>query len=222
MKKKLPKQLKFRDGSIKITFKKGEIVRVSTNAQLDEIYQRIFYNARRNLLRRPVQVRIGIQVIIFGCFWLEAYSNEVLRFLLNVISVTNNNVSKEYSSVLWGLLKRQNLVEKLLLFRSLSDESHSKVYPDLLKKLKVVLDLRNRLAHFKSEEELIPVPEKKNIKEWFLEIPDPNIMGELKGNRVIQHSSVILETHKWIKDIHNLNRRHIGLSLERKVKPPNK
>ena len=97
-----------RDGKLKLTVEAGEIVAVSVDAGLDLAYRRLFDSARKELQRPEPPIEAGIQLIVFGCFWLEAVCNEAVRVLLR--ASTKPTAAADSA---WQTIKRASFDSKL-------------------------------------------------------------------------------------------------------------
>jgi hypothetical protein len=186
-----------RDGKLKITFEAGEIVVVSVNAGLDLAYQRLFESARRQLRQPEPPIEAGIQLIVFGCFWLEALSNEAVRDLIR--ATTKPSIAAE---AVWETIKRAPLHSKLAIvsaFRRVSDPDHSgRITRDLTQ----LFDLRNRLAHFKDED--VPIAGRLTVDElWaqFEQFPDADLLAQLRPPAADRWAETILDATAWVTEI---------------------
>ena len=101
---------------------------------------------------------------------------------------------------LWKILRKSSVLEKFQLFSVLADKSQAPQYCHLSPKLKKIFDLRNRLAHFKDEDiKIADQIRSDEFLEFISTVEDPDLMKELKGTQVIGYSTVILETHRWLR-----------------------
>ena len=205
-----------RDGRLIFQFENGVITGVLENAGLDEFYERLFRNAHRSAKRSGDHVNAGIKMVIFGAFWLEALSNHVLRQALN------HEASEEtFGIALWKALRRAPILEKLELLRSLSSDALRIEYEDLLPQLKRLLDVRNRLAHFKDSDSAIAgslggIDEAIGI---LLSADDPLLIKELKSPTILVHAESVLKTARWMSRMQKGHNRKRGV-VQTKRKPP--
>ncbi len=199
-----------KDGSLKFEFKAGRIKGVYINSHLDLIYKKLFNNACRNIQRNPRKIEHGIKALIFGCFLLEAYSNEYLKYFLdNIID------KRKFGGYLWEALKRANVLDKIKIISAFASGTQLRQYNSFKAKLKKAFDIRNRLAHFKDKD--YQIAEAINVDEVYdtiFESPDPELIQELKGAKIQNHAIVILEVSRWLNRIH---KEHSG-STELKLK----
>ena len=142
-----------RDGKLKITFEAGEIVVVSVNAGLDLAYERLFDSARQQLQQPEPPIEAGIQLIVFGCFWLEAVCNEVLRDLIRA-SMKPSTAAEAG----WEIIKRASFQSKLSTISAFTKAPDPARSNAIARDLSELFGLRNRLAHFKDEDEPIAGP----------------------------------------------------------------
>ena len=191
--------------SIKVNFVKGEIKAISLNAQLDLVYQRLFQNSRKSAQRKPLDVDHGIKVIIFGCFWLEALCNNHFREVLKLESK-----NREFGIAIWKKLKRSNFFDKLEIISTLSSSDQRDKYNKLLPSLKRVFDLRNRLAHFKDEDDkLTDSVTLEDALDVIISLPVPEINQELMWAKVGEYAEILTQTGKWLKYAYkSVSRRH--------------
>ena len=57
-------------------------ISISGNAGLDLTYRELFQSATTELQQGNPKTELGVRLIVFGCFWLEAKCNDTLRKLL--------------------------------------------------------------------------------------------------------------------------------------------
>jgi hypothetical protein len=193
-------------------------IEISANIPLDLVYRRLFNNAQRNVRRNPANIENGIKTIIFGCFWLEAYTNTIIRDTVRW-SLSNT----VFGERVWEQLKRANLFDKLDLISTYCAGKQLEEINSLKPKLKQTFELRNRLAHFKGEEQLIA--KNVNIEQAFLEIdnaPDPELINLLTSSKMInEHADILAQSGKWLNKIvkqrPDLPLRPLGWDLSRKI-----
>ena len=186
--------------SLKFNFDEGQITGISINAQLDATYKKMFQNARRCARRNPLDVDHGIKVIIFGCFWLEARSNEQLRFILK-----QESKDSEFGNALWEKLRRSNILDKLQIISVFATQPQQKKYSLLSPKLKNAFDLRNRLAHFKDEDTQLTGAVNLNEAIKLLEtLPVPGLNQELMWPKINEYAETISETNIWLNSFNKV------------------
>ena len=130
--------------------KDGGIAKVSAITPLDLIYKRIFDNARRSVRQNPTNIENGIKAIVFGCFWLEARTNTIVRDAIH--SESSND---RFGKLIWEHVKKASIFDKLNLISAFCTDEQLQEFKSLNSKLRKTFDLRNRLAHFKGEEQLL-------------------------------------------------------------------
>jgi hypothetical protein len=195
--------------SFKVGFENGEIKAISLNAQLDEIYKKMFHNSRRSARRHPVDIDHGIKVIVFGCFWVEALCNNYLKIILNLESK-----KIEFSNVIWKKLKISNFFYKFEIISTFAIHSKQEQYVDLLSGLRKVFELRNRLAHFKDEDErLSEATSAEKALELIADMPIPIINQDLMWPRIREYADIISKTNIWLNSIYKLVCRDNGIRL---------
>lgn len=202
-----------RDGSLIFQFEQGEIVGVRSNPALDLVYERLFRNAYRSALRSPARVDHGIRLLVFGAFWVEARTNVILHkaLLLEVHEPL-------FGGALWQALKRTVLPEKVDLLLALASRDLREEYGDLGRRLRSLLDLRNRLAHFKDSDTPVSGP-LASVEEAIkiMEIAeDPPLIRELKKPDVLKHAQTVLRLSQWLTRLEKDHGRRRGIQIGRK------
>ena len=190
-------------------YEAGEIKAISLNADLDSIYKKMFQNSRRSARRNPLDIDHGIKIIIFGCFWLEALCNNLLKKILKLESK-----KIEFGDVIWNKLKRGNFFDKLEIISTFTTRSQREQYLDLLPKLRKVIDLRNRLAHFKDKDEKLTdavcIEEAMSI---VANVPVPSISKVLMWPIIGEYAEIISKTNIWLNLIYKSFCRIHGIRI---------
>jgi hypothetical protein len=171
----------------------GKAEEVTINAALDHAYEKLFRSAQTDLNDPEKQFGAGIQLIIFGCFWLEAVGNETLHELLRILP------SAVWEAV-WEELKRSSFLSKFKIISAFlltfSPEADKGELAKLENELKTLFDLRNRLAHFKDAAVRIPdvrvSPEDMFGDPKIKSAPEPELLALLRPPRISQHEDIIL------------------------------
>lgn len=207
--------------AIILNLDKGEITDVFVRASLDETYKQLFQNACRAAKRNPDNSYHGIKIIIFGSFWLEARSNDILRMILDL-----ETKSPDTSKVIWNKLKTTSVADKLDIFYKLTSEHVACKHNDLRKKIKTLLDVRNRLAHFKDEPEEAALL-KHNIIDKLSDVSDiakvfdiPEISKLLKWGNTNKYAKTVNEgqnffaaTERYFRSKHNISHKNSRLPV---------
>jgi hypothetical protein len=222
-----------KDGSVILSWKAGQITDITLRADLDHIYGEMFSSARVATLKNPDKIRNGIKAVIFGCFWIEAKCNNLLKYLID------HELTKEYfRRSVWDSVERADLLRKLRVFLALArDIGFAKDYAPL-GRLQKVMELRNRLAHAKEKE--IPVDEScsaslnaiisetalQELRElvkasdaetrfanFFQELTEPDLMLELKAPRINEHLEAIKIFATWLDSIYKSYCRSIHINV---------
>ncbi|MHB8909894.1 MAG: hypothetical protein ACYDAA_13555 [Syntrophales bacterium] len=222
-----------KNGSVILSWKAGQITDITLRADLDHIYGRMFSSARVAALKNPDKIRNGIKAIIFGCFWIEAKCNNLLKYLID------HELTKEYfRKSVWDSVERADLLRKLRVFLALARDIDFTKDSAPLGKLQKVMELRNRLVHAKEKE--IPFEEsgaadfgstasetalqelRKLIKasdvktllaNLFQEMPEPDLMLELKAPRINEHLNTIKTSATWLDSIYKSYCRSIHIKV---------
>ena len=188
------KGVSVQEGKFKLTFVDGEIIGVSVNASLDLTYKRLF-EAAQSQLRTGMTVDAGVQLIIFGCFWLEAECNSTLRDTLEA-AISH----KKLADVLWNANKRASFLDKLAILMPFSDAAEQVRTKKLHQDLKQLFDLRNRLAHFKDNDTVIANAFK--IEDLVANsFPDAELITRLTQPAVLSNIQTILDGIGWLSSI---------------------
>lgn len=185
-----------RDGALKLSFVDGQITGASTNPGMGAFYARLFADSRKKAAAEPTNVEAGIQVIVFGTFLLEAVCNDFYRqFLCGGIH------DAKLADAIWRSTKRLSIQEKVDIACAASVLDPSRI-DERRKTLKVLFDLRNRLAHFKDDDTVwdAPIDFVSKPENW-LEAPDPELMGHLTGQKATEYASEIENLLTWFNQI---------------------
>jgi hypothetical protein len=181
-------------GSIKITVVPGGIAGVSINAGLALAYELLFRAAQAELRRGYTSPEVGIRLIVFGSFWLEAVCNETLRDTLLAVVVP-----RAFGEALWELNKRATFLDKFSVL-SVFAKSNPDYDKDLFRALKEILDLRNRLAHFKDADTV--VAGKMEIRDFKVgKLPDVQLIDQLRPPCTNGYAEVIITALRRFEDI---------------------
>ena len=225
-----------RDGTfiVELDIKKGELKDYSCyiNPGIDKFYRRMFIKAKKAVERNSENIENGIKLIIFGCFYIESLCNELYK---NVLFLNISN--KKLSQAMWNGTKKMNIKEKFnLTFEAVTEKLEFQ--NEYLKNIQTIFNLRNRLAHFKDDNiectDYIKPDNNINItQKGFLDedtfkklnIPEPELIRELKGKKIEQHIERLEKLEKWTNTISrivtgyekiNLNLKDIEKRFKRK------
>jgi hypothetical protein len=120
---------------------KGRLqVRAST------LSERMFETAKTRAKSAPDDIESGIQVIVFGTFLMEASCNDSYRAFLSAV-IPNG----ELADAIWNATKRLSSPEKVNVAAAANPASKADIDVQV-RRLKLLFDLRNRLAHFKDND----------------------------------------------------------------------
>ncbi|MBN2438004.1 MAG: hypothetical protein JXL20_05315 [Deltaproteobacteria bacterium] len=222
-----------KDGTVILSIKAGQITDIALRADLDHIYGKMFSSARVAALKNPDKIRNGIKAIIFGCFWIEAKANNILQYLIN------HELAKDhFKKSVWKSLERADLLRKLRIFFAFTQDVGFTDNSAPLEKMQKVLELRNRLAHAKEREipfedncaadigstnsekalqefrELIKSSDTKMLLATICqELPEPDLMLELKALKINEHLDTIKISAQWLDSIYKRYCRSINIKV---------
>lgn len=181
----------------------GGMSKMTQIAAVDLTYQRLFESAKAEIQSGNFQNDAGIRMVLFGCFWLEAVCNETLRDVLQ--SLRRFRVSDRISDVVWKELKRSRFLSKLRIIAAFESDSAPAQTDRLTKNLVRLFDLRNRLVHFKDEDETISDLEgltgaltEAQFVEFLASTPEPSLTALLNSQDILEHSKTVLEAIAWL------------------------
>jgi hypothetical protein len=194
-----------RNGAVKIEFVDGEIKRAHTNPGLGAFYERMFKGAKRRAKRRPDKVENGIQVIVFGTFLLEAVCNDRYRTFLSCMIQ-----HRGLADGIWSVTKRSAMSEKISVAIAVGSLSGTKIDGEMMKKLKLPFDLRNRLAHFKDSDTVWDAPADfiSDPENWS-KAPDPELMGHLANRELFGYISDIDTLLAWFDKVFRVRKKTV-------------
>jgi len=199
------------DGSLILEVKDGQIVAVLQNARLDQFYERMFRNAYRRARGSRRSVEAGIHILVFGAFWLEAHANLFLQHALGLEAR-----SQAFGIALWTALRRSALLEKLELFHVLASDSLAVQDLEVRSGVKALLDLRNRLAHFKDEDNLVdgPLAGIHEVVTVLQTAEDPDLMKQLKAPAILKHGQAVLGAYRWMSRVQRSHAKTRGVHIK--------
>ena len=190
--------MKLTDGRLKINFENGKVVSISTNANLDSIYGELIQKARKRIFKNSKTITDGIELVVFGSFYLEAVINERLFDYLHS-EITSSKVADH----VWDVLKVSNIYSKLSILTNGLDLD-KQIVGERIKRIKSLLDLRNRLAHFKDSDFVWnePLPDMSVKKMDALKLvlgalDNPQLIQELTGRKIRNRAMVLNDLMSW-------------------------
>lgn len=174
-------------------------VAAQLSSALETEYEKIFRRSRLSIIRNNKNVSQSIILIVFGCFLLEAHCNRIIKSFIE----SDDSLIK-INKILWDRLKRSTTLEKFALIKEYGDKKHLHEYSIFKQKLSDIIELRNKLAHYKDDKETLnfnPVilSDVKKSLDYFNSIPNPSLISELKGKQIIAKSDVLFIAFKWLK-----------------------
>jgi hypothetical protein len=177
----------------------GAIETVSINTPLEIVYDGMFKDAERRLRRKTIAIEDGIKAIVFGCFWIEARTNNVMQdFLWRSLG------RKPIREHVWQQLKKSSVIEKLSVIMTLCTSEEAKQLQLLIPRLRKAFELRNRLAHFKAEEEPLPNSPmtEAQVIELAVSLPETELVSILTSQAIMkQHAAAIVDGAAWLESV---------------------
>jgi hypothetical protein len=200
-----------RNGAVKIRLVAGEIRGAFTSPGLNAFYERMFEAAKTKAKGTPDDVENGIQVIVFGTFLLEASCNDSYRAFLSTV-IPNGKLA----DAVWTATKKLAILEKVKIATAVSPVSKTGV-EDPAVKLKLLFDLRNRLAHFKDSDTVWNAPVEFISKpENWSQAPEPELMVHLTGQKLSDYIADIDQLLTWFDKIFGIKRTAVEVSAAAK------
>jgi hypothetical protein len=195
------------NGAVKIKLVAGEIKGAFTSPGLNAFYERMFETAKARAKSAPEDIENGIQIIVFGMFLLEAHCNDSYRVFLSTV-IPNG----ELADAIWNATKRAAIQEKVNVATAVNPICQTDI--DVQgKRLKLLLDLRNRLAHFKETDTVWDAPiEFISKPENWSQAPEPELMGHLTGQKLSDYISDIGHLLAWFDEVFGIKRTAVELS----------
>jgi hypothetical protein len=200
-----------RNGAVKIKFVAGEIKEACTSPGLNAFYKRMFEAAKTKAKSAPSDVENGIQVIVFGTFLVEAHCNDSYREFISTVIPEG-----ELADAIWNAAKRLAILEKVNVATAVNPVS--KTGADIqARRLKLLSDLRNRLAHFKDSDTVWDAPiEFISKPENWSQAPEPELTGHLTGQKLSDYISDVDHLLTWFDKVFGIKRTAMELSADLK------
>ena len=184
-----------KDGRLNFEYKNGRITGVSISANLGWFYERMLSEHQSAFQRDPHDIPTNIGMVVFGCFWLEAICNEYTRFIL-----LKESKSEKFGKLVWQKAKRLKLPEKMDLICVVATAKQVDKFKSLSNGINRAFELRNRLAHFKDEDEkLASRISKERADQLVQQSSDPALIRELKPPKINTHVRSIVAAAKWVE-----------------------
>jgi hypothetical protein len=120
---------------------------------------------------------------------------------------------RSFAPALWQVLKRAALVEKMELLLALASAELREEYRDLGIQLRKLLELRNRLAHFKDSDTAIggPLESVEEVERIFQVSDDPGLIRELKRPGVLKQAQTVLRLARWLGRVEKVHAKRRGV-----------
>ena len=128
-----------------------------------------------------------------------------------------------FGNAVWRKLKRGSIFDKMGLIATQSSQKQKEKYDLLFPKLKRAFDLRNRLAHFKDEDQVLAdSPSLNQVSSIIKNLPMPDISEELQWSKCSNHAQAVTEADAWLNSVYTTycKRHNIEISTQRHVISP--
>lgn len=182
---------------LKVQIAKDGTISVSVNTALDTMYREMFSIACRNAATDTDHIEHSVRAIIFGCFWLEAYTNNLVREILS-----QETKRQKLADVLWDNVKKANFHEKLKIVLVIAGDEVSGQFNTINSRLKTAFDLRNRLAHFKDDDQFVAKNMHPHDFENILEnLPDADLVKQLIHPKLEDYIRAIQDGGQWLDGV---------------------
>jgi hypothetical protein len=180
-----------------------DATRAHVHTRVDEIYRRFLDEIETDCKSEQETFDAQIKVIIWGILYLEGLVNYKLYRYTERLFASQIGLLAEY----WALTKQARLEDKLTLIFA-ADGVRRPWVKAALSKLGKVVELRNRLVHFKdapTEFEFATLRSKLEINaplaKWFEHVPDPRIVSELLSGSVEERKSFLQTIGDRLEDV---------------------
>jgi hypothetical protein len=178
--------------------------RAHVHTRVDEIYRRFLDEVETENHTEQQAFDAQIKVVLWGILYLEGLVNYKLYRYTERLFSGQIGLLAEY----WALTKQARLEDKLTLIFAADGVSRSWVKSSLSKLSKVV-ELRNRLVHFKdapTEFEFATLRGKLEVNapltKWFEHVPDPKIVTELLKVPVGERKTFLQNIGDRLEEVH--------------------
>jgi hypothetical protein len=173
-------------------------ISISGNAGLDLTYRELFQSATTELQQGNQKTELGVRLIVFGCFWLEAKCNDTLRKLLE--HSTKFGIA---ATALWEhAVERASFHAKFAIVSAFAKSPDEKRVKTLKTQMKQVFDLRNRLAHFKDKDvEIAKGTDVHEVVKVLKNLPEADLIKHLKPPRLQTYGTSIAEGVAWLSEV---------------------
>ena len=202
-----------KDGKIILRVEAGQVEAIAIAASLDRTYGDLFEVARKDLVASPEGIEPGVRVVVFGSFLLEAVCNTTLREML-LLEIKEPLAAKS----VWQVLRRSSIHEKMSLIKAFASGLSVPIRPPA-SELRSLFDLRNRLAHFRDDPTVVggPIEEitKDVLEERLGQIPDHDLVRELRPDQVRFHIEDIEQMKTWFEAVQVAHDAKHGVKSER-------
>ncbi len=173
-------------------------VSISGNAGLDVTYSELFQSAATELQQGISTSELGIRLIVFGCFWLEAKCNETLKELLE-----HSTEFGDAGTALWDhAVERTSFHAKFAIVSAFAKSRDEDRVKTLSTHMKQVFELRNRLAHFKDKD--IPIADGIDVHtvgQFFENPPEAELITHLRPPRLHTYRATIADGIVWLNEV---------------------
>jgi hypothetical protein len=181
-----------------IEHRNGELLRSELRVCMESYFREFFLEAAtKKSGSRSDQFKVAIKLIVWGGIYLESLVNlHSVRLLRKVCTDPRHGLE------IWSAVERTATHEKLSLLGRLAGRSGFAI-DAAVRHLRRVMDLRNRLAHFKDspmpvDPDLIGAMDGTNGLEQFAKAPETDIEITLSATVMRRVEAAVLWLDKWV------------------------
>lgn len=178
--------------------------RATVHTRVDQFYREFLDEIGTSTKTEDEAFEAHLKIIIWGVMHLEGLVNYKLYHLTERLLARNGALFGHY----WGLMKQAKLEDKIALIFA-SDGVRRPWLNAKLKKLTPLVEMRNRLVHFKDspmEFEFEGLRSKLEINaplaKWFEHVPNPRIVTDLLATTPEERKSFFQQIGDYLEGVH--------------------
>lgn len=182
----------------------ADATRATVHTRVDQFYREFLDEIDTSVKTEDQAFEAHLKIIIWGVMYLEGLANYKLYRLTERLLARKAALFGHY----WGLMKQAKLEDKIALVFA-SDGVRRPSLQTNLKKLSQLVELRNRLVHFKdspTEFEFAELRSKLKVNaplaEWFDHVPNPKIVKDLLATTPEERKSLLQQVGDRLEGVH--------------------